>query len=358
MQAASRWERMATLDQLPPQLLLAIFTSPAVIHRGNAALGIHGGKRSFAQHSRGGIPGHALDGADLARLAVVSRYISCVVREFDGRSVTEEAARQMLLQRCKQGLLRPEHWPMALDSPRRCAVDTPCGCISMTWAGALGPWTAPLTLRSDPRRVDTSDQGRALLEMVRDDLAPDGCTATVRRGMTSGTAVSSSIMHTGRHLVSFTILEGSVAVGVCTPQFDLSGVDLYASMTSHAWSWDPRDGCCVHGGETTHCFDAVHDSCQNGESVGLLLDCAVGCLWAFKDGRKLGLVAHDLPVGIGLMWCMEVKGRGCALVRRCPVAAVASLDAPLRFSAKCTDLAALGDLAAAAEGEEYPANEC
>eukprot|EP01043_Picozoa_sp_COSAG02_P009662 COSAG02_NODE_330_length_24501_cov_39.465850_29_plen_349_part_00 len=348
---------MATLDQLPPQLLLAICTAPAVIHRGNAALGIHGGRRSFAQHSKGGIPGHALDGADLARLAAVSRYLSCAVREFGGRSVAEEAARQMLLLRCRQGLLRPGHWPMALDIPRRCAVDTPCGRIPMTWAGALGPWTAPLTLRSDPRRVDTSAQGRALLEMVRDDLAPDGCTAAVRRGMTSGTAISSSVMKKGRHLVSFTILEGKVAVGVCTPQFDPSGLDLYASMTSHAWCWDPSDGHCVHGAETTRSFDVVHGSCQNS-SVGLLLDCAVGCLWAFKDGHRLGLVAHDLPVGMGLMWCVEVKGRGCALVRRCPSAAVPSLNAPLRFSAKCTDLAALGALGAAAEGEEDPVNEC
>lgn len=343
---------MATLDQLPPQLLLAICTAPAVIHRGNAALGIHGGRRSYAQHSKGGIPGHALDGVDLARLDVVSRYLSCAVREFEGRSVAEEAARQMLLMRCRQGLLRPEHWPVALDTPRRCAVDTPCGRIPMTWAGALGPWTAPLSLRSDLRRVDTSDQGRALLEMVRDDLAPDGCTATVRRGMTSGTAISGSVMNTGRHLVSFAILEGNVAVGVCTPHFDPSGVDLYASMTSHAWCWDPSDGRCVHGAETTHCLDIL-GSCQNG-SVGLLLDCGVGCLWAFKDGQRVGLVARDLPIKMGLMWCVEVKGRGCALVRRCPLAAVASPKS-VGCSANYTDLAALG---AAADHEEDQVNEC
>lgn len=346
---------MPTLDQLPPQLLLAVFTAPAVIHRGNAALGIHGGTRSFAQHSRGGIPGYALDGADLARLAAVSRYLSCEVREFEGRSVAEEAARQMLLMRCRQGLLRPEHWPIPLDTPRRCAVDTPCGRLPMTWAGALGPWTTPLTLRSDPRRVDTSDQGRALLEMVRDDLAPDGCVATVRRGMTSGTAVSSHVMTAGRHLVSFSILEGDIAVGVCTPHFDPSGVDLYASMTSNAWCWHANDGRCVHAAETMRCFDAAFCSCQNGDSVGLLLDCTVGCLWAFKDGHRLGLIGRDLPVGVGLSWCVEVKGRGCALVRRCPEAAVVALVPPLRaVSANCTDLVALGDLEAAAEGTVVP----
>ena len=44
-----------------------------------------------------------------------------------------------------------------------------------------------------------------------------------------------------------------------------------------------------------------------------------------------------------------------ALVRRCPEAAVVALVPPLRaVSANCTDLVALGDLEAAAEGTVVP----
>ena len=348
----------AALDQLPPQLLLAILTAPMVIHRGNALLGIHGGRRSCTEHSRGGVPGHALDGADLARLAAVSRDFACPVQEFEGRSVAEEAARHMIAVRCSQGLLRPEHQPILLDAPRRCAINTPAGQVALTWAAALGPWTAPLALRSDPRRVDTSDQGRALLEMVRDDLAPDGCAAAVRRGMTSGTAVSSNTMSTGRHLASFTLLEGTIAVGVCTTAFDPGGIDLYASMTSDGWGWD-SDGRCLHSGEITGCFDSSLGTCREGETVGLLLDCEAGCLYAFKEGQYVGVVSHALPTGCNqwngsspaLSWCVELKGRGCALVRRCPAAAATALGTQLHASARCTDLVAMETLAAEVEVE-------
>jgi hypothetical protein len=65
--------------------------------------------------------------------------------------------------------------------------------------------------------------------------------------------------------------------------------------------------------------------------------------WVLKDGHKLGLVAHDLPVGMRLMWCVEAKGRH---------------HHGNRFSPKCTDLATPGALGAVVEGEEDPVNEC
>ena len=353
------------LDFLPPHLLLKILTAPIGGHRVVGAACWASTAGSFASgHSQskgGGVggAGHALDGVDLARLALVSRAfaLECGVGEFEGRSVVEEAARHIVLARCSAGLVASGSLRALPKAPRSCAVATPAGAVPLSWPAALGAWTAPLTLRSDLRRVDTSDTGRSLLEMVREHLAPDAAAAIVRRGMTSGTAVCTDIMRRGRHFASFTLLEGNCAVGVCAAGYDPSGPDLYCSMTDKAWCWDSFDGFCLHAGEITGASSGADVSSSSagffghedavyraGDTVGLLLDCEGRCVWAYKHGKRLGLLCDGLPSG-GLSWCVEVKSRGCALIRKCPAAI-------------CAALPTAPPLAPPAAAEEENENEC
>ena len=160
-------------------------------------------------HPTGSI--HVLDGHDLAHLAAACTAFahrsgsSGGADDFQGRSVTEEAARLMLRAYRVAGLVFPKDAPSKLDNtPRRCAVPTPAGTITLPWPAALGsrrarahphdnegtPAAAGTTtvseahviLIANERRVDTTLEGRRLLQTARDDVPPDGATAIVRRG--------------------------------------------------------------------------------------------------------------------------------------------------------------------------------
>ena len=109
--------------------------------------------------------------------------------------------------------------------------------------------------------------------------------------MTSGTAVCDETFALGSsrsHLMSFKILQGEeFTVGVCTPEFDPYGLDLYVHHTLHGWGWSSRG---------TQPYAA-------GDTVGLLLEYeCLGARWwvyGFKNGRYAGtmLSSADAPSG-------------------------------------------------------------
>jgi hypothetical protein len=182
-----------TLAAVPSYILLNILTATA----------------GESTHPTGSI--HVLDGHDLAHLAAACTAFahpsgsSGGADDFQGRSVTEEAARLMLRAYRVAGLVFPKDAPSKLDNtPRRCAVPTPAGTITLPWPAALGsrrarahphddegtPAAAGTTtvseahviLIANERRVDTTPEGRRMLQTARDDVPPDGATAIVRRG--------------------------------------------------------------------------------------------------------------------------------------------------------------------------------
>jgi hypothetical protein len=133
--------------------------------------------------------------------------------------------------------------------------------------------------RVSAEHYDVSVESGALLQ------AKEGCS--YRAAVCVGHVVS-----TGRHAVEFTVVKGVAGtfVGLARPDIDVQKPDAY--KLKQFWGLHTGNGYLYHAGGCN--LWAGKEGFEQGDVVGLLLDCDAGTLAVKKNGKRLGVAATGL----------------------------------------------------------------
>jgi hypothetical protein len=103
-------------------------------------------------------------------------------------------------------------------------------------------------------------------------------------------------MSDGRHAANFTVVRCArglyllALVGLSRPGIDAT--ESSAQERDEFWGIGEQDGGVLHGGGNEGWEG--HEGFEDGDVVGLLLDCDAGTLAVKKNGKRLGVAATGL----------------------------------------------------------------
>ena len=128
-----------------------------------------------------------------------------------------------------------------------------------------------------------------------------------------GSAASTGVIH----YVEFELLSmGRFGMLMGVARTDLNVLQSYAQKTPYFWGLGRGTGVLCHAGHNT-----VWESmagCTKGDIFGLRLDCGVGRLDAYKNGKRLGVVVDGLAGELSWAVAMMEQGDSVRITAKVP----------------------------------------
>ena len=106
-----------------------------------------------------------------------------------------------------------------------------------------------------------------------------------------------------------------------------AGLDVgreWANQMAEFWGMSSGDGDLCHAGQRTNW--AERQNFTQGDTLGLLLDCAQGTLAYYKNGERLGVAAEGLTGELCWAAALHEKGGSLRLTAKLPPAGVYGRD--------------------------------